>query len=129
MPPHIPAPSTPLTHPCDSPSLGNLSLPLQEPPKADLLAFEAGVAPMPPRRLHCVLQVPLQRLVLEVGVQLHPSNPAMDHIIYWTQVTLPPPSCIQCIYLQLCAHVRTPIKQRHCSRHKQQKLPPHHHQQ
>ncbi|KAI8472762.1 MAG: copper amine oxidase [Monoraphidium minutum] len=53
------------------------SIALQEPKKADLLAFDAGAAPAPPRAAACVLHAPPRRGSIEALVAL-PSGKVAD---------------------------------------------------
>lgn len=59
---------------------------LKEPRKADVLAYEAGTGPKPPRIVQCVLEVPLVKGVFEADVEMHPSDAALDTMSCWVQV-------------------------------------------
>lgn len=52
-----------------------------EPPKSELLRFEAGLCPAPERQAQCVLIVPSASAVVEAMVCLHPSGAA--EVVQW----------------------------------------------
>ncbi len=58
---------------------------VQEPPKSELLRFEAGLCPAPKRQAQCVLIVPSASAVVEAMVCLHPSGAA--EVVQWKNVS------------------------------------------
>jgi Cu2+-containing amine oxidase len=60
----------------------------QEPVKYDILLFEAGKGPWPPRRLLCIVLAPPNQFIIEAVVDLEEADASKDSIISWHQVAI-----------------------------------------
>lgn len=62
-----------------------LTFALQEPPKAQLLAYDSGVGPAPPRRAFAVLQTPPSSSVVEVmlAILIQPDGAITAKVTSW----------------------------------------------
>jgi len=59
---------------------------LQEPPKAQLLAFSRGRLPRPPRRAFCVVQTPPEFCVVEAVVEFGGGGGGGASVVSWIRV-------------------------------------------
>lgn len=66
--------------------LSYATLCLQEPPKQQLLAYEAGQVALLPRLAFCILQTPPEFAILEALVDLQSDGSLSSSVISWVKV-------------------------------------------